>query len=87
VTVAPTGPPGGGKPSKAWMGLLALGVAVIVLLATCLVGVFYDVNSRVRDVPPSPSPRFTPPPSTPVPLSPSGQSPGPGAAEAAFGTR
>jgi hypothetical protein len=82
VTAAPAGPPGGDKPSKAWIGLLTLGVAVIVLLATCLAGVFYDVNSRVRELPPSPSPRFTPP--STVPASPSNQSPGDGGAAAAI---
>jgi hypothetical protein len=62
------------KPSKAWIWLLALAIAAILVLALCIAGVFYDVNKRVPDAIPSPSrspsPSVVPTPSRSLPGSP-----------------
>jgi len=62
------------KPSKAWVGLLALAIVAILVLALCIAGVFYDVSKRVPDAIPSPSrsrsPSVVPTPSQTLPGSP-----------------
>ena len=66
MTSVPSGAPDV-KPSKAWIALLALAIAVVLVLAMCIAGVFFDVSRRVPQARPSPS-RSTSPS---VPASPS----------------
>ena len=59
MTEAPTAAT---RPSKTWIGLLVLGVVAILIMLTCIAGVFRDVDSRAKTVRPPTTRTLTPTP-------------------------